>query len=169
MDEMREGTKSFIKRIWSKVGIRSIVPFHIKYEWFYVYKLVIPETGESFDCYFPTVNKYLVKLFFMEFLKSYSDNHYLIVWDGAGFHQDNDFDDIDELEFIKLPSYSPELNPVETLWKYYRNHTCNRSFESIVDIEKVFMKVSNYLFEHTEEVKKQTLFNWINEIITTNN
>ena len=36
---------------------------------------------------------------------------------------------------FKLPSYSPELNPVENIWQFLRqNHLGNRVFESYTDI-----------------------------------
>ena len=39
------------------------------------------------------------------------------------------------LSLIKLPPYSPELNPIEQVWSWLRQHVlANRSFQSYGDI-----------------------------------
>jgi transposase len=41
------------------------------------------------------------------------------------------------LEFKRLPSYSPQLNPIERFWKVLRRRaTHNRLFDSIADLKK---------------------------------
>ncbi len=40
------------------------------------------------------------------------------------------------LEFYRLPSYSPQLNPVERLWnKLRRRATHNRLFDALADLK----------------------------------
>jgi hypothetical protein len=39
------------------------------------------------------------------------------------------------ISLLQLPSYSPELNPVENIWQFLRqNHLGNRVFKSYIDI-----------------------------------
>jgi transposase len=39
---------------------------------------------------------------------------------------------------IILPPYSPELNPVEKLWQYIKDHTIkNRIYRTLLQLEKV--------------------------------
>jgi hypothetical protein len=41
------------------------------------------------------------------------------------------------LEFKRLPSYSPQLNPIERFWKVLRRRaTHNRLFDTLVDLKK---------------------------------
>lgn len=41
------------------------------------------------------------------------------------------------LEFYRLPSYSPQLNPIERLWKKLRRRaTHNRLFDTLADLKK---------------------------------
>lgn len=42
--------------------------------------------------------------------------HAVIVVDGAAWYQLHLTDKFDNLTIIKLPSYSPELNPMEKVW-----------------------------------------------------
>jgi transposase len=36
--------------------------------------------------------------------------------DGAGWHTEHVVDEFDNVSIIKLPAYSPELNPIEQVW-----------------------------------------------------
>jgi transposase len=46
--------------------------------------------------------------------------HAVLVLDGAGWHGGNDLVVPDNLSLVLLPPYSPELNPVENVWRYLR-------------------------------------------------
>jgi len=42
-----------------------------------------------------------------------------LLWmDGASWHTENIITDIGNVSVIKLPSYSPELNPIEQVWSW---------------------------------------------------
>ncbi len=54
----------------------------------------------------------------------------VVVMDGAGWHTDDIADDFHNLSILKLPPYSPELNPIEQVWSWLRqHHLANRCFE----------------------------------------
>ena len=58
--------------------------------------------------------------------------------DGAGWHQPGGALSVpDNISLLPLPSYSPELNPVENVWQFLRqNYLANRvydTYEAIVD------------------------------------
>jgi transposase len=60
-----------------------------------------------------------------EFLRRFSatlaaDEHAIMVLDGAGWHTSHDLDVPANLTLLRLPPYSPELNPVERIWLYLR-------------------------------------------------
>jgi transposase len=68
-----------------------------------------------------------------------SGAHAVITLDGAGWHQTGGKLKLpDNLSLLPLPSYSPELNPVENIWQFLRqNYLANRVFdtyETIVDV-----------------------------------
>ena len=61
--------------------------------------------------------------FFREFEKEVSsDVHAIIIWDQAGFHTSNNIRLPENVSIINLPPYSPQLNPIEKLWQYLRQH-----------------------------------------------
>ena len=61
--------------------------------------------------------------------------------DNAPWHRGQPIDDAmaenRHLEFKRLPSYSPQLNPIERFWKVLRRRaTHNRLFDTIADLKK---------------------------------
>ncbi len=129
--------------------------------------LVFPFTGKTFTMFFNTVSKLAVKCFFNEFEK-YNTGKYLIIWDGAGFHQENDFINNKNLHFLKLPPYSPELNPAERLWVKYREYVSNKSYDTIDDLILDLEKANDYVKSNESEIKSMTLYHWIKNIVKFN-
>jgi transposase len=48
------------------------------------------------------------------------DEHAVMVVNGAGWHTSDDLAVPDNVTLFRLPSYSPELNPIERVWLYLR-------------------------------------------------
>ncbi len=64
--------------------------------------------------------------------------HAVLVCDGAGWHQTGGRLTLpSNVSLLPLPSYSPELNPIENVWQYLRANYLNISiwhtYEEIVD------------------------------------
>jgi len=59
------------------------------------------------------------------------------VLDGAAYFQASAVTDLgarDDLAFVTLPAYSPELNPVDECWRQLQARLSNRFFESLADL-----------------------------------
>lgn len=55
--------------------------------------------------------------------------HVVLILDRAGWHTSPRLDVPSNITLLHLPSYSPELNPVEPLWLWTRGHsTSNRAY-----------------------------------------
>jgi transposase len=65
------------------------------------------------------------------------DEHAALVLDGAGWHTAKHLKVPDNVTLIRLPPYSPELNPVERVWLYLRerhlSHRLLDGYDAIVD------------------------------------
>ena len=96
-----------------------------------------------------------MKHFILSLCKEFEDG-LLIVLDGAPYFQASAVTDLaarDDLVFVTLPAYSPELNPVEECWRQLQAALSNRFFESLDDLTTAIdtaldqlsiPKVSNY-------------------------
>ena len=62
-------------------------------------------------------------MFLQEFSNTLtSDEHAVMIWDGAGFHTSSKLKLPDNVTILQLPPSSPELNPMENLWHYLKSH-----------------------------------------------
>lgn len=69
------------------------------------------------------------------------DQQVLIIWDGAPWHNRADIvrQQAEQLGFtlIQLPSYSPDLNPIEGLWKWMREElTQHHCYKYLYQLER---------------------------------
>lgn len=91
-----------------------------------------------------------------------SDRHAVIVADGAAWHQEYLTDEFDNITIIKLPPYSPELNPIEQVWQWLRqNELANRCFNGYEDIVNQCSRAWNSFISDTHRVKKMCSRDWI--------
>jgi len=78
----------------------------------------------------PYINVEIINLFLRRFSQEIpAAVHAVMIWDQAGFHTGKDLAVPDNVTVLRLPPYSPELNPMENLWHYCRSHYwSNRAF-----------------------------------------
>ena len=136
-DEMRYGLQPVTRRAWGLPGIRIVKKVEHRYEWGYVYgALEVGGTGAEFT-YLPTVSKEATRIHLEQISQSDPKSVHIIIWDGAGFHhQDGDPDLPSNIRLLRLPAYSPELNPIEKLWDIVKDAICNILFKSLNELEE---------------------------------
>jgi hypothetical protein len=135
-DESRFGTHSKIAHGWFRKGSRTPVNVKLGFENFYVYTAVNPFEGEDFTMIIPNVNSDCLNAYLDEFSKYLGDREVFFVLDGAAWHKAGKLKKQHNIEFIYLPPYSPELNPVERFWEHLKGNTIkNKVFDSLACIE----------------------------------
>ena len=78
----------------------------------------------------------MMRLFLKEFSKTVpSGRHAILVCDRAGWHKTTKLKIPSNMSLLFLPPYSPELNPIEQLWRQLKHGwLANRCFENYADI-----------------------------------
>ena len=85
----------------------------------------------------------------------------LVVMDGASWHAKDIDDEFDNLSIMKLPPYSPELNPIEQVWSWMRQHClANRCFAGYDDIVESCSQAWNHFISDTKRVMKMCYRSW---------
>ena len=136
-DEARYGLHSVQRRCWSLKGKRVVKPAQQKFEWSYVFGALEITGGDGIFCYLPTVTLEHTQAFLEQLVKHDPESEHVVIWDGAGFHHATEDPRIpSNIHLIKLPPYSPELNPIERLWDIMKDHLCNRVYETLEAIEE---------------------------------
>ena len=83
--------------------------------------------------------------------------------DGAGWHT-NDIG-FDKISVIKLPPYSPELNPIVQVWSWMRqHHLANRSFNGYKHIVDKVCCAWNDFVSDSKRVIRMCTRDWMNLI-----
>ena len=130
-DEARFGPKGTITRVWAPKGSRPRAVRQIARESLYVLVAVCISTGASSALIMPELNADVLNLFLEQMSRVLPAGvHAVLIWDGAGFHTSGDLEVPSNISVILLPPYSPELNPMENLWRHLRaHHWSNRAYQ----------------------------------------
>jgi putative transposase len=137
-DEARFGTQGTITRVWARRGSRPRAVRQNGRQWLYVLMAVCAATGTASALIMPELNTAVVNLFLEPFSQGLPTGvHAVLIWDGAGFHTGKDLVVPGNVSLIRLPPYSPELNPVEDLWHDLRSHHwSNREYEGYLGLQE---------------------------------
>ena len=123
MDEARVGQKGRTGFRWWLKGERPRGLCDRGFEWAYIYGAVRPATGEDFALVLPAVSTAAMSRFLAEFAKAVpADTHVVLLLDQAGWHGSGQLCVPERISLVPLPSYAPELNPLERVWLHLREH-----------------------------------------------
>jgi transposase len=116
---------------------------------FYLYTAVKPISGESFSYLLPQVNTECFNAYLCELAQEMTGRKLVLIMDGAGWHKSDTLIIPDNIEIMYLPPYSPELNPVETLWEHIKRHTIkNKIYDTLNDLEEAVCTFISGLTQH---------------------
>jgi transposase len=137
-DEARFGQKGTLTSVWAQRGTRPRAPKQTAYGNLHVLTAVCPASGRAEGLISPQLNASVVQTFLDQLSATLpAGTHVVLVWDGAGYHVAKALRVPDNLSVVKLPPYSPELNPVERLWLYLRSHYwSNRVYADLGALEE---------------------------------
>ncbi len=159
-DEAGFGRINKPKYCWCKKGIRPSVPCHHIREYRYVYGAVEPLTGDSCFLILPYANTVCMNLFLKELSAYYPDDRIILVCDRASWHRSKDLEVPDNIEFFFIPPSTPEMNPIEQIWKEIRKRGFrNEMFDSLEKVMDRLCDTINLLSNST--IKSITARDWI--------
>ena len=159
-DEAGFGRINKPKYCWCEKGIRPLVPCHHIREYRYAYGAVEPLTGENFFLVLPYCNTDCTTVFLQGLSKHYEDEIVLLCCDGAAWHKSKTLVVPDNIVLFFLPPYTPEMNPIEQIWKEIRK----RGFKNEIfsSLSAVIGRLCDTICSLSNEViKSTTCRNWI--------
>jgi transposase len=162
-DEARFGQQNTTTRLWSKKGCRPRAVKQQQFDYAYLFGAVCPATGETEALIVPHVDKEMMSRHLEQIsAKTEVGRHAVVIMDGAGWHQALLAEDLSNVSFIKLPPYSPELNPIEQVWSWLRqHHLANRCFTGYDNIVESCACAWNDFISNTQRVTKMCSRDWI--------
>jgi DDE superfamily endonuclease len=120
-DEARVGQKGRVTRVWYQKGVRPRGPREQRFASAHLFGAVCPERDAGVALVLPEVSTAAMSLFLAELSRAIpTGTHAVLVLDRAGWHISADLRVPVNVTLVHLPPYSPELNPVESVWLYLR-------------------------------------------------
>ena len=164
---MRFGTRTELGRGWTPGGVRPAGEMLIGYQHGYLSVALNPRSGELFALVLPDMTTESFQVFLNEFRSFVGDGAVIrFITDGAAAHRSTRLVVKDEIVIEHLPAYSPELNPVERLFKELRRKLKNRVFENLAKIEAAVIEAIKPYLTNRSMVKKLTFYGWMNNTLT---
>ena len=86
----------------------------------------------------------------------------------AGFHLTAESPKLPEaVRVLPLPAYSPELNPIESLWDPVKRRIANDVWETLEQIEAAISEVLEPFWQHIEQVQSFLGDSWLTRGVST--
>lgn len=108
----------------------------------------------------PYCNTYCMNVFLQELSKQFPDDLILLMCDGASWHKSQSLICPDNIQLLSIPPYTPEMNPIEQIWKQIRSMGFrNEIFHSLADVVERLCETIRHI--SLDMVKSITGRNWI--------
>jgi hypothetical protein len=146
-DEARFGRMVRIRRCWAPEPLRPSVANGYEREFFYVYGVVSPLEGNMDWMISKKMNTVQMSYFLSQVSIAHPNDFIIMVLDGASSHKAKELQVPENIRFIPLPPYSPELNPQEHVWdelreKEFPNRVYNNLSSVVNQLEMALPKLS---------------------------
>ena len=170
MDEARIGQKGRVTHVWYQKGVRPRGLHQQGFASAHLFGAVCPERDAGVALAMPEVSTAAMGLFLAELSRALpAGTHAALVLDGAGWHVSPDLEVPTNLTLIRLPPYSPELNPVERVWEHLRDRWLSHrllagGYEAVHDAACVAW---NALLAEPGRRRSLTSFPWLPMSVTT--
>ena len=135
---------------WCEKGIRPCVPCHHIREYRYAYGAVEPLTGDGYFLVMPYCNTVCMNIFLKQLSERYSDDIILLCCDGAAWHKSRGLELPENIVFFHIPPYTPEMNPIEQIWKEIRKRGFRN--EIFATLEKVVDRLCDTICSLSNQV-----------------
>jgi putative transposase len=161
-DEGRFGRISLPRRCWAPHGVRPLCGAQIIREYIYAYSAISPLDGSIESFIAPWANTDVMAIFLQQVSDRFADEFIIMFMDKASWHTAGKLKVPDNIKLMFIPPYSPQLNPVEHLWKEVREKFFgNIVFDSIDAVEDRLMEALAFMDQTPGNVKSFSGFDWI--------
>ena len=116
-DETRLGLLPVIRRRITACGVQPVASVTYQFDNFYLYGAVEPTTGASFFLALPYLNSRAFQWWLDGFAAAFPESLNMLVLDNGAGHKAKAVRWPPNVVPVFLPPYSPELNPMERLWR----------------------------------------------------
>jgi transposase len=139
--------------------MRPCIPTQIVRQAIYAFAAVSPQTGSMVSLILPTANTDMMALFLKQVSQEFASSFIIMQVDRASWHCSQHLQVPENMRLIFQPPYSPEVNPVEHVWKELREkYFANRMFPSLDELQEHLCNSLNEFSSHPDDIRSLTYF-----------
>lgn len=135
-DESRFGLMTHMGRCLTSRAVRPVVDYRQGFKSTYLYGCFSLNTGDHFYWEIEGVSKEIFHAYLKEFSKQRPTELKIILIDNAGFHSTKDMEIPANIILINIPPYTPELNPAERVWQWFKQRFKLECFKTIKEVKE---------------------------------
>ena len=153
-DELRLGLRGQVRRVLGRRGGRVVQRLQLRYQWAYLLLAVDPRAGTLRWRWLARCRAAPIKAALAAWRPS------AVGWDGHGAHRATLLADL-PLARVRLPAYSPELNPAERVFQELRRHAEGRLYATVADKQAVADAYLTELAADPARVRRLCGWQWL--------
>ena len=153
-DELRLGLRGQVRRVLAPRGVKVVQRLQLSYQWAYLLLAVDPRAGTVRWRWLERCRAEPIKAVLADWAPD------AVVWDGHGAHTAHVLDELAVVR-VRLPPYSPELNPAERVFQELRRQVEGYTYASLQDKQA---RVDAYLTElarSPERIRQLCGWDWL--------
>ena len=133
-DEAGFGRISKPASCWVTGSMRPVIASQHVRQFRYAFGVVDPRDGEKFFIIAPKCNTDWTNAFLAKLSAAYPDDYIILICDNAAWHTTKNIELPANLEIMTIPPYTPQMNPIEQIWKELRKGFANKFFNTLADV-----------------------------------
>ena len=135
-DEARFGRINTVQRCWCMKGVIPAVKQQTIREYSYLFTAVCPENGMTCSLIMPIADTQAMNIFLKTLSEQQPNERIILCMDKAGWHTTKLLQVPKNIIIWFLPPYSPQLNPVELIWRELRTkYFNNKTFQTLDEVD----------------------------------
>jgi hypothetical protein len=130
-DESRFGLLTVLRRMLTAKGVKPVAPFLHRFDNLYLFGAFSPITGCNHLLEMPHCNATTFQCFLDYVAVQNPAEFKIMILDNGAFHHAKQLTIPDNIALLFLPPYSPELNPAEKMWRYFKDRVSMIAYNNI--------------------------------------
>ena len=144
-DESRFGLLTVLRRMITARGVKPVAPFVHRFDNLYLFGAFSPITGSSCLLEMPHCNSQTFQVFINHMSLQDPGEFKILILDNGAFHHAKSLQIPGNMAFIFLPRYSPELNPAEKMWRYFKDRVSMIAYNSLEMLQQKLSEITNLI------------------------
>ena len=144
-DESRFGLLTVLRRMLTAKGVKPVAPFLHRFDNLYLFGAFSPITGCSHLLEMPYCNAATFQCFLDYIAAQHAAEFKILILDNGAFHHAKKLVIPQNIALLFLPPYSPELNPAEKMWRYFKDRVSMIAYNDIEMLQNQLSDISNKL------------------------